>query len=56
MDLLGEAISALAAIAAELRQITDDLRDLMGRRQEPEVDALVITEVQNPEGLEEEEP
>jgi len=27
MDLLGEAISALAAIAAELRQITDDLRD-----------------------------
>jgi hypothetical protein len=56
MDSLREAISALAAIAAELRQIADDLRDVMGRRQEPEVDALVITEVENPEGLEEEEP
>ena len=56
MDLLGEAISALAAIAAELHQITDDLREVMGRRQEPEVDALVITEVENPEGLEEKEP
>jgi fumarate hydratase class II len=55
MDSLAEAISALAAIAAELRQIADDLRDLMGGRQEPEVDALVITEVESQESQEEEE-
>ena len=55
MDLLAEAIADLAAIAAELRQIADDLRDLMSRSEEPEVDALVITEVENPESLEEEE-
>ena len=54
MDLLAGAIEALAAIAAELRQIADDLRDLMGGGQEPEVDALVITEVENPKSLEEE--
>ncbi|HVA41020.1 MAG TPA: hypothetical protein VNF49_10170 [Candidatus Binataceae bacterium] len=54
MDLLAEAIATLAAIAAELRQIADDLRDLMGGGEEPEVEALLVTEVETPEGLEEE--
>lgn len=54
MDLLAEAIAGLAAIAAELRQIADDLRDLMGGPEQPELDALVITEVESPEGPEEE--
>ena len=58
MDSLGEAISALAAIAAELRQIAADLRDLIGRRQSPKLTgpASPLTEVENPEGLAEEEP
>ena len=55
MDLLADAVGALAAIAAELRQIADDLRDLSGGDEEPEVEALVVTEVETPEGLEEEE-
>jgi hypothetical protein len=54
MDSLAEAIAALAAIAAELHQIADDLRDLIARPEEPEVDTLVITQVENPENLEEE--
>jgi fumarate hydratase class II len=54
IDLLAEAIASLAAIATELRQIADDLRDLMGGPEQPELDALVITEVESPEGPEEE--
>ncbi len=38
---------------AELRQIADDLRDLMTAGEEPEVDALVVTEVDSSEALEE---
>jgi predicted RNase H-like nuclease (RuvC/YqgF family) len=53
MDSLAGAIEALAAIAMELRQIADDLQDLMRRGQEPEVDALVITEVESSEAPEE---
>ena len=53
-DSLAEAIADLAAITAELREIANDLRDLMGEREEtgPDVEAVVITEVENPEGLE----
>jgi hypothetical protein len=46
---LNEAIGALAAIAAELRQIADDLRDTIRSGQESDIDAVVVTEV---EGLE----
>jgi hypothetical protein len=54
INLLADAIATLAAIAAELRQITDDLRNLRGGKEEPEVEALVVTEVETPEGFEEE--
>jgi hypothetical protein len=54
MDSLAEAVADLAAIAAELRQVTDDLRDLMSEPEEPEVGELIIAEVENPENLEEE--
>jgi fumarate hydratase class II len=53
MDSLAEAVADLAVIAAELRQVTDDLRDLMSES-EPEVGELIIAEVENPENLEEE--
>ncbi|MGZ6185548.1 MAG: hypothetical protein ACXWNN_06585, partial [Candidatus Binataceae bacterium] len=49
MDSLAGAIEALAAIAMELRRIADDLQNLMRQGQEPEVDALVITEVESSE-------
>jgi len=53
-DSLAEAIADLVVITAELREIADDLRDLMGEREEtrPDVEAVVITEVENPEDLE----
>jgi|SRR5215468_9076833 len=57
---LEEAISALAAIAAELRQITDDLRDTMRPGQdvsadsrEADIDAVVVTEVEGSEDFDE---
>ncbi|MGZ6252148.1 MAG: hypothetical protein ACXWM1_03670 [Candidatus Binataceae bacterium] len=53
MDSLAGAIEALAAIAMELRRIADDLQNLMRQGQEPEVDALVITEVESSEAPEE---
>ncbi len=58
-DSLAEAMADLAAITAELREIANDLRSLMGASDESEetgsgVEAVVITEVENPEGLEEE--
>jgi hypothetical protein len=56
---LAEAMADLAAITAELREIANDLRSLMGESDESEetgsgVEAVVITEVENPEDLEEE--
>jgi hypothetical protein len=44
----------LAAITADLREIANDLRNLMGESGETgsDVEAVVITEVENPEGLE----
>jgi hypothetical protein len=53
-DSLAEAIANLTAITAELREIANDLRDLIGEREEtgPDVEAVVITEVENPGGLE----
>jgi hypothetical protein len=54
VNLLADAIADLAAIAMELRQIADDLRELMSQSDEPEVGELVITEIENPESLEEE--
>ncbi len=53
-DFLAVAIADLAAITGELREIANDLRDLMGESEEPgsDVEAVVITEVENPEGLE----
>ena len=54
MDSLAEAVADLAVIAAELRQVTDDLCDLMSESEEPEVGELIIAEVENPENLEEE--
>jgi hypothetical protein len=55
-SLLAEAIANLAAIAAELRGIANDLRDLIGESEEAGsgVEAVVIAEVESPEGLEEE--
>jgi len=53
MDSLAEAIAVLGALVAELRQIADDLRDLMTAEEEPEVDALVVTEVDSSEAPEE---
>jgi hypothetical protein len=53
-DFLAEAIADLAAITADLREIANDLRNLMGESGETgsDVEAVVITEVENPEGLE----
>ena len=48
-EALDEAIGALAAIVAELREITDDLRDTIRSGQEPDIDAVVVTEVEGPE-------
>ena len=53
MDSLAETIRMLGALVAELRQIADDLRDLMTAGEEPEVDALVVTEIEGSEALEE---
>jgi len=41
-------------IAAELREIEDDLRDLSSEREktEPDVEVVVITEIENPDRLE----
>jgi hypothetical protein len=52
MDSLAEAIADLAAIAAELRQVADDLRDFLGGPEESEVGELIITEVEDPESPE----
>ena len=52
-DSLGPAIGALAAIAAELRQIINDLRALITERQ-PEVDTVVVTEIEAPDSFEQE--
>jgi hypothetical protein len=53
-DSLAVAIADLAAITAELREIANDLRDMMGASEEAgsDVEAVVITEVENPEGPE----
>lgn len=55
-SFLAEAIVDLAAITAELRGIANDLRDLIGEGEEAGsgVEAVVIAEVDSPEGLEEE--
>src|SRR5512146_2849089 len=55
-NFLAEAIADLAAITAELRGIANDLRDLIGESEGtgPGVEAVVITEVESPEGPEEE--
>lgn len=53
-NFLAEAIADLAAITAELREIANDLRDLMSESEETgsDVEAVLITEVENPEGSE----
>jgi hypothetical protein len=55
-NLLAEAIADLAAITAELRGIANDLRELISESEEPGsgVEAVLITEVDSPEGPEEE--
>jgi hypothetical protein len=55
-SFLAEAIADLAAISAELRGIANDLRDMIGESEAtgPDVEAVVIAEVENPEGPEEE--
>jgi hypothetical protein len=55
-SLLAEAIADLAAISTELRGIANDLRDMIGGSEAtgPGVEAVVIAEVENPEGPEEE--
>jgi hypothetical protein len=55
-DFLAVAIADLAAITRELREIANDLRELMGESEETgsDVEAVVITEVENPEDLEKE--
>ncbi|HLK80860.1 MAG TPA: hypothetical protein VKT99_05095 [Xanthobacteraceae bacterium] len=53
LEPLAEAIGALAAIVADLRQITDDLRDTIRSGQEPDIDAVVVTEVEGSEAREE---
>jgi adenylosuccinate lyase len=47
MDMMAESIAELAAIAAELRQIADDLRDMMAARAEEEgEESIVIAELE----------
>lgn len=47
MDMMAESIAELAAIAAELRQIADDLRDMMAARGEEEgEESIVIAELE----------
>ena len=55
-NLLAEAIADLAAITAELRGIANDLRELISESEEPGsgVEAVLITEVDSPEGPQEE--
>lgn len=56
-DSLVAAVADLAAIAAELREVVDELRDFMAEGQETgpeEVEAVIVTEVENPEDFEEE--
>jgi len=56
-DSLAAAVAGLAAIAAELREVVGELRDFMaeGQATRPEeVEAVIITEVENPEDFEEE--
>jgi phosphate uptake regulator len=53
-DSLAQASVDLAAIAAELCESADDLHDLMSEHEETGLDdeAVVITELDNTEGLE----
>ena len=56
-DSLAAAVADLAAIAAELREVVGELRDFMAEGQETrpeEVEAVIITDVENPEDFEEE--
>ncbi len=48
-DPLAEAIAALAAIVAELREVTNDLRESIRSGQEPDIDAVVVAEVERSE-------
>jgi hypothetical protein len=56
LNFLAEAIADLAAITGELRGIANDLRDLIGEGEAPgsDLEAVVITEVEGPEGPEQE--
>ncbi len=56
-DALAAVVADLAEIAAELREVVGDLRDFMAEAEEtgPEqVEAVIVTEVENPEDFEEE--
>jgi fumarate hydratase class II len=46
MDMLAESIAELAAIAAELRQIADDLRDMMASDGEEGEENIVVAEIE----------
>jgi hypothetical protein len=46
MDMLAESIAELAAIAAELRQVTDDLRDMMSACGEESDESVEIAELE----------
>jgi len=55
-DALAAAVADLAAIAAELRDVVGELRDFMTEGEETgpeEIEAVIITEVENPEEEEE---
>ena len=44
--MLAESIAELAAIAAELRQIADDFRDMMAREGEEGEESVIIAELE----------